>query len=489
MMSCWEEVCLHIYSHHVLLSMLTVLNLSVTYDEPGTGPNDFEGNMRYRDLVRQVLSVACGLAELSSNLEGIDIRANKAGGLPKDKKQLAVAIVQAIQRRGGRFLQRYVGNEGDTGKDTDDSARVYTVVSDEVAIEKTRQTFRHQMRIIQHNYSQGESADVVAQPSPIHSRKRGRKNREFLSIEPTHFSDDQITSAITTAPSSSTGVTETTDAATATMPIFFSARLQATASAPGLLTALRQQQNLAQVASSLSGLPFFSQTSLPQNDILRSLAMARSSLPPYQQPQQHQQLLHENFLLENVSSTNGSGQQYHQLQQQQQQQHQQQRMLPPLQQPQSLHQRLFQDIVDRRPNLRDIFPPSLQGVGHTPATLSTAFAASQNMNEEPLPAALQGGVGTTEITTLNNLYPPTSESSSMDRVTMEQQLSLLLSSGTNSVIQQQQPSGMLAPSFTASAAALQRVAASSSSSLTPMESAARSSDQDGDDGKPPKRQK
>jgi hypothetical protein len=61
------------------------------------------------------------------------------------KKHLAAMIVATIQRNGGRFLQR----RGGAIKNSEPDSCVYIEVSDAMAIQKTKHTFRHQMRLLQ----------------------------------------------------------------------------------------------------------------------------------------------------------------------------------------------------------------------------------------------------------------------------------------------------------------------------------------------------
>lgn len=79
---------------------------------------------------------------------------SRLGALPTeaafslDKKHLSAMIVATIKKNGGRFLQR----RGSSSKNSegDGCGVAFTEVDDAVAIQKTKQTFRHQLRIIQH---------------------------------------------------------------------------------------------------------------------------------------------------------------------------------------------------------------------------------------------------------------------------------------------------------------------------------------------------
>jgi hypothetical protein len=83
----------------------------------GTGPNEHIGNIRYRAFVREVIK--------TSESHAID---------KKIKKKLAAKIVDSVKARNGRFVKR-VNN-------------FYQEVPDRLAVDKTRQSFRHQLRSI-----------------------------------------------------------------------------------------------------------------------------------------------------------------------------------------------------------------------------------------------------------------------------------------------------------------------------------------------------
>jgi hypothetical protein len=87
----------------------------------GTGPNEYQGNIRFRALVK---------ATLRSN------EFNASTG--STKTMLARKIVHAVKAQNGRFLKK-VGKSS-TGGD------LFAVVPDRVAVDKTRQSFRHQLK-------------------------------------------------------------------------------------------------------------------------------------------------------------------------------------------------------------------------------------------------------------------------------------------------------------------------------------------------------
>jgi hypothetical protein len=84
----------------------------------GTGPNEFVGNIHFRALVREMIQ--------SSPLP------DKQG----EKTKLAKKIVRAVKARKGRFLRKIEGS----------GREAFVVVPDRVAEDKTRQSFRHQLR-------------------------------------------------------------------------------------------------------------------------------------------------------------------------------------------------------------------------------------------------------------------------------------------------------------------------------------------------------
>jgi hypothetical protein len=83
----------------------------------GTGPNEHIGNIRYRAFVREVIK--------TSELNAID---------GKTKTKLAAKIVDSVKARNGRFVKRV--ND------------FYQEVPDSLALDKTKQSFRHQLRAI-----------------------------------------------------------------------------------------------------------------------------------------------------------------------------------------------------------------------------------------------------------------------------------------------------------------------------------------------------
>jgi hypothetical protein len=87
----------------------------------GTGPNEYQGNIRFRALVKETLR---------SN------EFKKSTG--STKTMLARMIVRDVTAQNGRFLKKV----GKSSKGRD----LFAVVPDRVAVDKTRQSFRHQLR-------------------------------------------------------------------------------------------------------------------------------------------------------------------------------------------------------------------------------------------------------------------------------------------------------------------------------------------------------
>jgi hypothetical protein len=83
----------------------------------GTGPNEHIGNIRYRAFVREVIK--------TSELHAIH---------GKTKTLLAAKILYSVKARNGRFVKRV--ND------------FYQEVPDRLALDKARQSFRHQLRAI-----------------------------------------------------------------------------------------------------------------------------------------------------------------------------------------------------------------------------------------------------------------------------------------------------------------------------------------------------
>jgi hypothetical protein len=162
---------------NLLLSFYTELQRDDVLLGRGTGPNDFEGNIRFRRLVAEVARVS----------DPIELTASKG--------TLAQKVVDTVKRRGGRFVRKLSkaeatallksrqqqqpgarnkdGNSGRPSSSSSSSKRtrlpkgqdVYVEVPLSVAVEKAKQSFRHQKRIrdSRGGNSSGASASASAQ--------------------------------------------------------------------------------------------------------------------------------------------------------------------------------------------------------------------------------------------------------------------------------------------------------------------------------------
>ena len=103
----------------------------------GTGPNEFEGNLRFREMV----------GELAMSVPPREISSNKA--------IFAQKVVDRVQKEGGHFVRKLSKGEAATLqnavlKDRSEFPKgndIYVEVPIAVAIEKAKQSFRHQQRI------------------------------------------------------------------------------------------------------------------------------------------------------------------------------------------------------------------------------------------------------------------------------------------------------------------------------------------------------
>jgi hypothetical protein len=95
----------------------------------GTGPNEYKGNVKFRNLVREVLKNA-DLTRLNGKL----------------KASLAEEILHAVKSQDGRFL-KIASNRTSSGIGQHHHRR-YVVVPDTIAVDKIKQSFRHQLRVL-----------------------------------------------------------------------------------------------------------------------------------------------------------------------------------------------------------------------------------------------------------------------------------------------------------------------------------------------------
>lgn len=94
----------------------------------GTGPNESQGNIRFRALVRRVLQ---------------EVDPSKLDG--KIKAKIAREILNAVKAENGRFLK--ISSDGSS------TSRCFSVVPDIVALDKIKQSFRHQLCVLENAVS------------------------------------------------------------------------------------------------------------------------------------------------------------------------------------------------------------------------------------------------------------------------------------------------------------------------------------------------
>jgi hypothetical protein len=99
----------------------------------GTGPNESQGNIRFRAMVRRVIQ---------------EMDPSKLNG--KVKAKLAREILSAVKAENGRFLK--------TSSDGKSSVRCFSVIPDNIALDKIKQSFRHQLRVLEDADSKREMA-------------------------------------------------------------------------------------------------------------------------------------------------------------------------------------------------------------------------------------------------------------------------------------------------------------------------------------------
>ncbi|KAG7367044.1 hypothetical protein IV203_029714 [Nitzschia inconspicua] len=109
----------------------------------GTGPNEARGNVKFRALVQKALQ--------SMDLDQMD---------GQRKARIAKEILDAVKSNNGRFVK---ATGAATAAPEKRGQCNYVAVSDAVALEKIKQSFRHQLRILGET---GRSASSI--PSLVH---------------------------------------------------------------------------------------------------------------------------------------------------------------------------------------------------------------------------------------------------------------------------------------------------------------------------------
>jgi hypothetical protein len=154
----------------------------------GTGPNEHEGNVRFRTLSAEILRL-CAASSASS-------------GTKMNKTKLAKKVLVAIEERNGRFVRRLTRDEiasmggmssSKTKGQEANTRDLYLVVPYGVALDKAKQSFRHQRRVLAQNHT-----TVSASCEPVSKSWVGEKTllnhrqsrfREALAARPIHARD------------------------------------------------------------------------------------------------------------------------------------------------------------------------------------------------------------------------------------------------------------------------------------------------------------
>ncbi|KAG7345801.1 hypothetical protein IV203_033332 [Nitzschia inconspicua] len=128
----------------------------------GTGSNEHDGNIRFRAIVKQVLrqSLASAIKQNPSNIPS------------GTKSSMAATVLSIVHDRGGQFVRKaskveilaFLGEKANSAVSYADEKMVsssnwYVVVPRQVALEKAKQSFRHQKRVL---HSEQERSSIVA---------------------------------------------------------------------------------------------------------------------------------------------------------------------------------------------------------------------------------------------------------------------------------------------------------------------------------------
>jgi hypothetical protein len=119
-----KEIILHLSEHDVLLGR-------------GTGPNECRGNIRFRALVRQALQ--------NADLTILD--GKRKAGISKE-------ILDVVKSNNGRFV-KIAPHSLQNGV-----RRTFVAISDDVALDKIRQSFRHQLRVLGDSFRNKNEKDT-----------------------------------------------------------------------------------------------------------------------------------------------------------------------------------------------------------------------------------------------------------------------------------------------------------------------------------------
>jgi hypothetical protein len=150
----------------------------------GTGPNEHEGNVRFRSLAAEILR-SCETSSASS-------------GTILNKTMLAKKVLAATEERNGRFVRRLTRDEiasigGMSINNTKDqepkNKYLYLVVPYGVALDKAKQSFRHQRRVLAQNPKVSASCEAVSKSwvrEQTLLNHRQSRFREALAARPIH---------------------------------------------------------------------------------------------------------------------------------------------------------------------------------------------------------------------------------------------------------------------------------------------------------------
>ncbi len=124
----------------------------------GTGPNERIGNIRFRALVQDVIQ--------SFGAKGL---------VGKTKSRLADVIIKKVKARGGRFVRRVEYDDPtEIQKNRSRAGDHYEEVTDALALDKIKQSFRHQLRATKHLSSTCSSDDICQENGKIETANKGK---------------------------------------------------------------------------------------------------------------------------------------------------------------------------------------------------------------------------------------------------------------------------------------------------------------------------
>ncbi|KAG7369482.1 hypothetical protein IV203_027228 [Nitzschia inconspicua] len=245
----------------------------------GTGSNDHEGNVRFRAIVKQVL-------RQSSAPPAINCTLNPSNKAACTKSSMAATVLSIVHERGGQFIRKaskveilaYLGEKANSAVSNADEKMVsssnwYVIVPRQVALEKAKQSFRHQKRIL---HSEQERSVVVA--------KELVSSRNYLAQLQSSFSAGTSTARSSDVSTESSVWNDSCRATLDASPVLQMIQIQAAAAAaaesPQQFHSKLSSQHLMKhtgcdLFSRLTNPSFFSLSSRTTND---SLAMLSSLL-------------------------------------------------------------------------------------------------------------------------------------------------------------------------------------------------------------------